>query len=249
MVDRWRMNTSQLMTSELEKRYSDGRYLAANPAWHEEDAPFKAKYIDRILRKNGIAFTSVAEIGCGTGGVLRNLRRLSVGSNASWAGFDISEDAISRAQRDPGSDGIAFRTTDFFSLADDYDVLLVVDVFEHVPDYIGFVAACKNRARYKIYHIPLDLHVLAALRDSFLNVRTSVGHLHYFSERTALATLRDAGHRIVDKQLTPGALELFKSHPSIKTAVANIARLAVGAVSVSMSARLLGGYSLLVLAE
>ena len=31
--------------------YEDGSYLAKNPTWHEEDAPFKAKYIFELLQQ------------------------------------------------------------------------------------------------------------------------------------------------------------------------------------------------------
>jgi hypothetical protein len=78
-------------------------------------------------------------------------------------------------------------------------------VFEHVPDYIGFLEKCKPLAKYKIYHIPLDIHVSSVLRGSFVNARYSVGHLHYFSEESALATLKDTGHEIVDCFYTNGA--------------------------------------------
>ena len=54
--------------------YEDGSYLASNPTWHEEDAPFKAKYIFELLNRNAISFQSIAEIGCGTGAVLKTVR-------------------------------------------------------------------------------------------------------------------------------------------------------------------------------
>lgn len=229
--------------------YSDGTYITNNPNWHEEDAFFKAKYIARLLKKNAIYFSSIADVGCGTGGVLRNLRKIIGRADARWAGFDISGEAISLARRHPDSDGIVFREEDFLQLDETHDVLLIIDVFEHVPDYLGFIAACRNRARYKIFHIPLDVHVSAALRDSFLNARSSVGHLHYFSERTAVATLIDTGHTVLDSALTPVAIELFWRHPSTKRALANVPRYVTGLVSPSLSTRLFGGYSLLVLTE
>jgi hypothetical protein len=42
------------MTQDLQDRYKDGTYLKDNPTWHEEDAPFKAKYIKQIMEKNGL---------------------------------------------------------------------------------------------------------------------------------------------------------------------------------------------------
>ncbi len=32
--------------------YEDGKYLDNNPLWHEEDSPWKAKWIRGIIEKN-----------------------------------------------------------------------------------------------------------------------------------------------------------------------------------------------------
>ena len=229
--------------------YSDGTYLAKNPTWHEEDAPFKARHIANILKRNKVRYSRVAEIGCGTGGVLRNLRKLTGRSDATWQGFDISSEALSLAECHPEKQDIIFRKEDLLVTDVYFDVLLVIDVFEHVPDYLGFLSQCKTRARYKIYHIPLDLHLLSVFRDSLGEARKLLGHLHYFSEGSAIATLVDTGHTIVDRSLTAGAVDLFWHHPSFRRALANIPRIATGLISQSYSARLFGGYSLLVLTE
>ena len=60
------------------------------------------------------------------------------------------------------------------------DVLLVIDVFEHVKDYINFLSRCKNLAKFKVYHIPLDIHVSSVVRDNFNNLRRESGYIHYF---------------------------------------------------------------------
>ena len=237
------------MDSLTHNIYEDGSYLANNPTWHEEDAPFKAKYISELLHKNSISFQSIAEIGCGTGAVLKTVNKFYDNDDAEWKGFDIAGDAIAIAQRDQNNNRIQFFQKDLLETDEYFDVLLVIDVFEHVPDYMGFVQKCRQKARYKIYHIPLDLHVSSVLRDSFMNARLSVGHLHYFSQKTALATLTDTGHEIMDIMLTPGAIELFRLHPSIKRAAANLPRMIVGSVNPSLSARLFGGYSFLVLTQ
>ena len=42
--------------------YGDGANLASNPSWHVEDLPWKARQIERILRQNSIAPSSIAEL-------------------------------------------------------------------------------------------------------------------------------------------------------------------------------------------
>jgi hypothetical protein len=76
--------------------------------------------------------------------------------------------------------------------------------------------------------------------------RELVGHLHYFSKETPLATIRDAGYEIVDWAYTPGA---FENPRSLKARLANTPRKIFSTLSPDMTARILGGYSLLVLAK
>ena len=41
---------SLMENSRMESMYVEGDYLANNPAWHVEDSPSKARWIDAILR-------------------------------------------------------------------------------------------------------------------------------------------------------------------------------------------------------
>jgi hypothetical protein len=94
----------------------------------------------------------------------------------------------------------------------------------------------------------LDLHVSSVLRNSFAQCRYTLGHLHYFTAESAMATLKDAGYDIVDSFYTNAAFGLFREHPSLRRAVANVPRWVCSKISVPLSARLFGGYSLIVLA-
>jgi hypothetical protein len=130
-----------------------------------------------------------------------------------------------------------------------FDVLLVIDVLEHIPDYMEFVEKCRAKAEYKIFHIPLDIHVSSVLRNAFIGGRYTLGHLHYFTADSAIATLKDTGHEIVDYFYTNAAFGLFKQHPSIKRAIAKGPRWLFSKFSMRFTARVFGGYSLLVLTK
>ena len=52
-----------------ENRNNESKVLDGN-RWHEEDSPWKAKNIYKILEKNNLSPKSVCEIGCGSGEVL-----------------------------------------------------------------------------------------------------------------------------------------------------------------------------------
>jgi SAM-dependent methyltransferase len=227
--------------------YTNREYLAKNPTWHEEDAPWKAAQIAGLLARHRLPVARVAEIGCGAGGVLRALAD-RMGPEVGFRGFDISPDAIAMAakHRRPG---LEYRCADLLADDEPCDLLLVIDVLEHVPDYLGFATRCQARARYKVYHIPLDIHVSSVLRARFVVGRRTVGHLHYFSAESALDTLTDTGHRVIDYAYTDGGVALARLHPSLRRTLANIPRRLVGFFSPKLAARWFGGYSLLVLAE
>ena len=54
--------------------YRDGAYLDKNPLWHTDESPFKVKQILRMLRKNHLQPTTICDVGCGAGEVLRLLQ-------------------------------------------------------------------------------------------------------------------------------------------------------------------------------
>lgn len=229
--------------------YADGEYLAEHPGWHTEDSAWKASRILEMIRRNKLELGTIADIGCGAGHVLAHLQRQLNRESIDYFGFDISPQAIELAQ--PRSNAhLTFEVRDLLQTDHQpFDALLVVDVFEHVPDYMGFVTQCGRQAKYKIYHIPLDLHVSSVFRNQFIKGRASLGHLHYFSAESALATIKDCNQRVIDFTYTNAALDLFSTHPSFRKALANLPRWVMSKFSIAITARLLGGYSLLVLAE
>ena len=81
--------------------------------------------------------------------------------------------------------------------------MLIMDVIEHVPDPIGFLAGLRFKADMTFVHIPLDLSAQSVIRPTkLMSVRAKVGHIHYFTLETALATLTDAGYTVRGHVLT-----------------------------------------------
>ncbi len=87
---------------------------------------------------------SVLEIGCGTGDILASLK-LSKG-----LGVDISEGMIAKANQKYASRGdLRFERADITTWHDitPYDVIILVDVLEHVEDIAGFVGHLARIAK------------------------------------------------------------------------------------------------------
>jgi SAM-dependent methyltransferase len=199
-----------------------------------------------MLARHGLAPARVCEVGCGSGEVLAQLaRRLPPG--ARYTGYDISPDAYALCSR-KGGGALEFRLGDLLAEEVSFDLALAMDVFEHVEDYFGFLRGLKGKARHKVFHIPLELSALAVARRSpLIDARRSVGHLHHFSKETALAALEDTGYRVLDHFYTSGRTELGSL--GWKTRLLKGPRKALFRASPDTAARLLGGYSLLVLAQ
>jgi hypothetical protein len=224
--------------------YETGEYLAHNPDWHAEDSPYKAQWIADILKRNRVDPGHIVEVGTGSGEILVQLRQSFPA--ARLEGYDISPQAYAIAAPKSG-DWLTFHHADYLTAEGPApDVLMAIDVFEHVEDYMAFLKALKPRARLKLFHIPLDLSVQGVLRGTpILAARQTIGHLHYFTKDTALAVLGDCGYEIIDWNYTHGAESL--PNRALRTRILNVPRRLIGAVNEDLAVRLMGGASIMVL--
>jgi SAM-dependent methyltransferase len=225
-------------------RYLDGTQLAAAPDWYESDAAWKAEQVRDMMRKHGIEPASICDVGCGTGGVLDHLSR-TLPARTKLVGYEMSPQAVALAP-EARKQRITF-VSDWTEKGEGgFDLMLVLDVFEHVDDYLGFLRTIRGKAGSFIFHIPLDVSVQTVLRGSpFTRARESLGHLHYFSRDTALATLHDTGYATADEELTQPGIDLWGG----KSRLARLPRKAAFRLNPRLAARVMGGFSLLVLAR
>ena len=206
-------------------RYTDGSYLAINPTWGVEDSRWKAKQVDRILRRNQITPGTFCEVGCGAGEILRQMAIAYPA--ASLRGYEVSPQAYALCQ-ERASERVQFFLKDALDEELDVDCLLCLDVLEHVEDYF-------------------DVSVTSILRGGMMKARAELGHLHYFSKETAIATLVDCGYEILDHFYTTAFADLPAK--SFRQQMAKWPRKLAYSVSPDWCTRLLSGSSLMVLAK
>ena len=231
----------------MDSIYTDGTYLRNNPDWHVDDSPWKANHVATMLERHGIVPRTVCEIGCGAGEILRALST-KLEPSTKFYGYEISPNAYQLCSQ-KASDKFTFRLANLLEEEDArFDLVMALDVFEHVEDYFGFLRKLRVKGQYKLFHIPLDLSAQEVLRGKpLINARRNVGHIHYFSKETALATLEDCGYRVLDHFYTSGRTDL--GGLGWKSQLMRIPRQALYKVNPDTAARMLGGYSLLVLAQ
>ena len=226
--------------------YDDGRYLEKNPLWHVEESPWKAKQILRLMKRNSLAPRAICEVGCGAGEVLKQLQENMPG-DCMFYGYEISPQAFDLC-KSRANERLRFKLMDIGKERDvHFDLILALDVIEHLEDYFSLLREIKPQGRHHIFHIPLDLSVQTVFRrNALLKRRDLHAHLHYFSKETALRTLRDLGYEVLDYFYTPRSVELGSDRVQ---KILKVPRRLCFAVHEDLTARTLGGFSLLVLTK
>jgi cyclopropane fatty-acyl-phospholipid synthase-like methyltransferase len=189
---------------------------------------------------------SLCEVGCGAGGVLAALR--SFYPRCKLSGYDIAPDAARFWPQHVESD-IEFRVGDFLEINEQvYDVLLLLDVIEHLENPFEFLSRLHGAAAYFLFIIPLDLSALSVLREKpLLNQRRNVGHIHYFTKNLALSLLRECGYEIKSWHYSGAAFHAPKR--TWRTRLASFPRRIAYFLNKDWGVRALGGETLIVLAS
>lgn len=234
--------------AEIVYTQENSTYKTTNPSWHVEDSPWKATQILKLLERNHLQPKSIVEIGCGAGEILNQLYQRMEDKTIQFSGYEISPDAYSFCKT-RAKDRLRFFQQDLPATNGTYDLLLMLDVFEHVEDYYGFLRKAKEKATYKIYHIPLDLSHFYIMMNGLMKQRKKVGHIHYFNKDTALASLEDTGHQIIDWFYTRHCFELHTEGLSQAARIVNFIRRSTFSFNPDLAVSLFGGCSLIVLTK
>jgi len=234
------------MNDLVTKRYLNNDYLDENPEWDVEDSPWKAEQVISLLEKNTVPIETICEVGCGAGQVLAKLQEKY--KTTAFFGYDIAP-AAEVFWNELRDSGIKMKVGDFFQLnKKKHDLILLLDVLEHVSDPHQFLINAKKVAEHVVLHFPLDLSAISVFRESpLLHVRRKVGHIHYFTKGLALELLEECGFEVVDYAYTGAAFNVPQS--TLRTRLARIPRFIAYALNKDLGVRLLGGETLMVLAK
>jgi SAM-dependent methyltransferase len=244
--------------------YTHDEYLTKHPTWHVEESPWKVQYLLQLMARNHLAPQTICEVGCGAGEILRLLEERMDKQCRFW-GYEISPQAYQMAMG-RANERLQFMLAD---LRDEpavhFDLILIMDVLEHLEDYFSLLRAIHPMSEYKIVQIPLDVSVRSVLSGHLIEYRELYGHIHYFTKELGLWMLRDVGYDILDycyakeSDFTPGArLEPWAEvlhHPrTLPRALFRRVRrgaktLVVRALGDDMAERIFGEWRLMMLAK
>ena len=227
-----------MTTAEI---YRDGSYAASHPTWHTERSVWKASQICKLLDQHNVRPTSILDIGCGAGHCLKHVAE-KFNCVAESLGIEPSPDVASKVK----ANAVRIEQKSVHEVDRKFDLAMMLDVFEHVEDYLGFLKEARPKARWFGFHIPLDIYALRVLSGRMTNSRRQHGHLHYFTKETAIATLQDAGYEIVGWNFTAAAFEGPNRNPNSPR---NLLTRFLCKLSPALVSRTIGGLSLAVLAS
>src|SRR5712692_2609852 len=99
--------SSRMLTRNI---YTNGAYLDKNPLWHTDESPFKVKQILRMLKKHHLQPTTICDVGCGGGEVLKLLEQRMDNVCRFW-GYEVSPQAIEMC-KSRANDRLQFKLAD-----------------------------------------------------------------------------------------------------------------------------------------
>lgn len=230
------------MTSATD-RYAHGFYDVdfGDEAWKADQM---ARALTHIPDPETV--TRYADVGCGNGGVFVGIRSrlLANGFPIQRAvGYDIIPE---EKFRDPQEPGIVFKRMDFFFDDEQFDLITLNDVVEHVVSPHNFLAGIARRARYVALHMPLDDRLSVLITDQYNFRLDSVGHISFWNPATALNMLTSSGLTPLWCGLTPGFMAPSGRARTIQR-IAFVFRWAMWRINPGLMATTIGGASLAVL--
>ena len=234
-------------------RYISGDYTKKNHSYHIEDSEFKWKNFLNILKKSNFNFdtiNSITDIGCGIGQIIIEAKKSNLfNSKCIFEGYDLNPDAIQLAKKN--YEQISFNNEDFINLnTTKKDLIIVADVFEHIQDPYNFLSKLKEKGNFFLFNIPLEISLLSMIRNKniFKHSYDQVGHLHFYTKKTAILLLESCGYKIVKHNFADNRLQELKNKKEIKKFAIFLPQYLLGLLSKNLTSNIFGGFSLVVLA-
>jgi len=180
--------------------YNDGTYVRNNPSLHEEDSEYKFFYIKQLLDEIRCKNDRIKILDVGGGGgnlglmVCRYFLERKITPELTALDQSLEMLSIQKA-RNP----YITRTVNAplqSLMGDKYDLVLMIDVIEHIQDREQAAQQLDALSKNVIYNIPTEINLADLMRNIYVKGKyyhwqtAALGHIHFFSARSALAFIR-----------------------------------------------------------
>jgi len=188
--------------------YSDGTYISSNPSLHAEDSAYKMSYVVKLLEKVSLnrSQINILDIGGGAGLLGKFVCEWFVnrGYTVSAHALDLSEEMLELQKTNNPHIEKTF-IGDIAQLGEEvFDLVLMIDVIEHIENCEQFAHNLNKYTKYIIYNIPIEINFFdslrnIAMRNRYYQIQTeSLGHIHFFSSQTAALFVKHH-HKVIKK--------------------------------------------------
>jgi SAM-dependent methyltransferase len=196
-----------------QKEYSAFRNDREKRNDYEIKVRWKTEQLVKLVPAH-LIFDNILEIGCAIGILLNNIAEHF--SIKNIFGLDISSENI-KVARDLYPDGTFFQGTidDLSTIFRNkaftkFDLVILSDIIEHVPDDLRFLSTVKEISSYVLINLPLEK--CYKNRNRKYGMEDPSGHLRCYDEKEALSLINKAGLNIINS-FTANALndkDIFK---------------------------------------
>ena len=229
--------------------YDDGTYSENNPGFNDKESNRKVSNLVGFLKSNSVELSnlkSILDYGCGGGGFIAELCNILPNvSNAT--GVDLNSDAIDYAlSKNRDSNVLKFTCGSLEKIKNDYDLITVVHVLEHIKDWEAFLTDIKHKAGYIYISVPIEASMWMTMRKNILlGQYKRYGHIHFFNEPYLINYLEESGLEVISTDYS----DEFLAFDGLMSNLIKVPRLVIGLFSKSLACNLLGGYCFQVLCK
>lgn len=193
-----------MMNDEIYSIYTSGKYIRENPTLDIEDSPWKLRLLkpalERLLQETGAKELRILDVGGGGGLILKGVAEFLGEKKIRTVKYalDLSEEMleIQRQNNPEMAAGIrcGIEKTPFGSK--EMDLVLMIDVLEHIPDPAAALEELRRIANYVIFKVPMEnnlfYNTLNILKRGGLrrDIFQKVGHVQSYNSGILKAQIR-----------------------------------------------------------
>jgi cyclopropane fatty-acyl-phospholipid synthase-like methyltransferase len=206
----------------MSDHYTGGAYWATRRGARSD---YKVPLVLNALAAAGIGLRdemSVLEVGCGNGAFLWPFSEAVAqnGVRPVLHGIDIAANAIDEAQQVGGANPPRFICSSLESHPGEYDLVLAIDVVEHVPCPLTFLSELRRFAPTLLLHLPIEHSILHLMTRRPTASYRAYRHIHFFSLESARLLIQEAGWQVkgVRHSAADAATLKLQSSPLLRVA-------------------------------
>ncbi len=176
--------------------YNDKSYISKHPDLHREDSAYKFEQISRLLEMVHVESNKIKILDIGGGaGVLGRLVaeyfRLRE-KEVEFVALDVSADMLEIQAKENPHLVRSLNCSILDCPEEKFDIVLMIDVIEHVPDKELVAGRLNKISRQIIYNIPIEINLMDFARNlrhrgqHYPEQTRAIGHIHFFTYASAL---------------------------------------------------------------